>query len=52
MVSIGNKTECALLELAYKMNFNYKTHRKQEHVVKVYPFSSKVKSMATIGKIN
>jgi len=48
----GNKTECALLELAYKLGFNYKTHRNKEEIVRIYPFSSKVKSMTTIGKID
>jgi len=47
---IGSKTECALLELAYKLGFDYRKIRTEEYckVVKVYPFSSETKRMAVI----
>jgi P-type Ca2+ transporter type 2B len=37
---IGNKTECALLELADKLGHDFKTLRNKENVLKVFPFSS------------
>lgn len=52
VLQTGNKTECALLEMAYKMGFNYKQHRNKEDIIKIFPFSSMVKSMTTIGKID
>ena len=45
---IGNKTECALLEMAYKMGYDYKKFRNKEHQKKVFPFSSEKKKMCTI----
>lgn len=47
---IGNKTECALLEMALRLGFNYKEYRNKENIVKVFPFSSKIKSMSTVSK--
>lgn len=49
---IGNKTECALLELSYKMGYSYKEHRKADDLVKVFPFSSSKKNMKTIAKVD
>ena len=37
---IGNKTECALLEMAYNLGFDYKKCRKEGNIIKIYPFSS------------
>lgn len=37
---IGNKTECALLEMAYNLGYNYKQLRNKENIVKVFPFAS------------
>jgi P-type Ca2+ transporter type 2B len=37
---IGNKTECALLEMAYKMGFDYKKARNRDKIKKIFPFSS------------
>lgn len=37
---IGNKTECALLEMSYKMGFDYKRWRSRDRIVKSFPFSS------------
>lgn len=51
-VQIGNKTECALLELAYKLGFNYREHRNKDNIIKVFPFSSAIKSMSTIASFN
>lgn len=38
--------------MAYKLGYNYRTHRNKDDIIKIYPFSSKVKSMTTIGKID
>lgn len=40
------------MELAFKLGYDYKTHRNKDDIVKIYPFSSAVKSMSTIGKID
>ena len=47
---IGSKTECALLELAYKFGFDYRKIRTEEYckIEKCYPFSSEKKRMAVI----
>jgi Ca2+ transporting ATPase len=37
---IGNKTECALLEMAYHLGYNFKEIRKSEEVIATIPFSS------------
>ena len=49
---IGNKTDCALLELAHKLGYNYRDVRKNfaSNTVKVVPFSSETKSMSTVVK--
>lgn len=52
ILQIGNKTECALLELAYRLGYNYRTNRNKEDIIRIYPFSSAVKSMTTIAKID
>ena len=49
---IGNKTECALLELAYKLGYPYREFRNKDKMLKVFPFSSKIKSMSTIADID
>ena len=49
---IGNKTECALLELANKLGYFYKEHRSKEEIIKIFPFSSAIKSMTTVSRIN
>ncbi|KAL4507213.1 hypothetical protein ABPG72_002006 [Tetrahymena utriculariae] len=46
----GNKTECALLELAYNFQVNYRDFRPSDNIVKVIPFSSARKRMTTICK--
>lgn len=47
---LGNKTECALLEMAYRMGYDYKKYRSRDHIVKIFPFSSEKKKMCTIYK--
>lgn len=37
---IGNKTECALLEMAFKMGYDYKKIRNKDKIKKIFPFSS------------
>jgi Ca2+ transporting ATPase len=45
---IGNKTECALLEMSYKMGYDYKKWRNKDNQKKIFPFSSAKKKMATV----
>lgn len=50
----GNKTECALLQIALHLNQSYKDIRKkypEESFIKVYTFNSVRKSMATVVRI-
>jgi len=44
---IGNKTECALLEVAYRMGYDYEKFRNRDRIKKTFPFSSERKKMAT-----
>lgn len=37
---IGNKTECALLEMAYKFGYNYIEIRESTKAINTIPFSS------------
>lgn len=37
---IGNKTECALLEMAFKFGYDYKKWRNRDKIKKIFPFSS------------
>lgn len=45
---IGNKTECALLEVAYRMGYDYEKFRNRDRIKKIFPFSSAKKKMATV----
>lgn len=45
---IGNKTECALLEVAYRMGYDYEKFRNRDRIRKILPFSSEKKKMATV----
>lgn len=47
---IGNKTECALLEMAYKFNYDFTRIRDKEKdkIIKTFPFSSEKKKMTTV----
>lgn len=47
---IGNKTECALIEMAYRMGYDYKKYRSRDHIQKIFPFSSQKKKMCTVYK--
>lgn len=44
----GNKTECALLEMAYRMGYDYEKFRNRDKIKKIFPFSSEKKKMATV----
>ncbi len=44
----GNKTECALLELAYKLGYDYRKFRGKDKILATFPFSSLTKSMSVI----
>ena len=44
----GNKTECALLEVAYRVGFDYEKFRNRDRIKKIFPFSSEKKKMATV----
>ena len=46
----GNKTECALLELALNMGFDYKKYRIKDDVKFSIPFNSARKKMTTVYK--
>lgn len=45
---IGNKTECATLELAYRLGYDYKKVRNKDKIIVSYPFASARKKMTTI----
>jgi Ca2+ transporting ATPase len=47
---IGNKTDCALLEVAHILGHDYRNIRKEneENIVKVVPFSSETKTMSSV----
>lgn len=45
---IGNKTECALLELAYKFGYNFIDIRQSTKAINTVPFSSDRKRMSVI----
>ena len=49
---LGNKTECALLDLAMSWDCKYTDYRLAENIQDVLPFSSKNKRMSTIFKTN
>ncbi len=44
----GNKTECALLETAFRMGYDYEKFRNRDKIKKIFPFSSERKKMATV----
>jgi Ca2+ transporting ATPase len=44
----GNKTECALLEVAYRMDYDYLQFRNRDRIKKTFPFSSEKKKMAAV----
>lgn len=49
---LGSTTECALLIFSQQLGGDFNAVRHQAHVVKVYPFSSKRKSMTTVLALN
>lgn len=48
---VGSKTECALLGFSRALGTNYEEIRHNSNVARVYPFSSKRKTMTTIIKV-
>ncbi len=47
-VRVGNRTECALLELCAKLGVEVGTLQQAHQIVQVYPFSSDRKRMTSI----
>lgn len=45
---IGNKTECAILEMIYKLGTDYRKSRDKSKITKNFPFSSARKKMTTL----
>lgn len=45
---VGNKTECALLEMAFRMGYDFKKFRNKDNQQRIFPFSSEKKKMATV----
>ena len=45
---VGNKTECALLEMAFEMGYDYKELRQKDKQKKTFPFSPEKKKMCTV----
>ena len=48
LVKVGNRTECALLQLALGLGANYEDIREQADQLRVLPFSSDRKRMSVI----
>ncbi|CAD8175993.1 unnamed protein product [Paramecium pentaurelia] len=46
-IQIGNKTECALIELADNFGYKYSNFRQNDKILRQIPFSSKRKKMVT-----
>ncbi|KJE89783.1 calcium-translocating P-type ATPase [Capsaspora owczarzaki ATCC 30864] len=49
---IGSKTECALLQFSSKLGSDFVGVRKSSNVARVYPFSSRLKSMSTVVAVD
>ena len=45
---LGNKTECAILEMIYVLGTDYKKSRDKNKIIKAFPFSSMRKKMTTL----
>lgn len=48
---VGNKTECALLELIYSLGSDFRELRKSEEIINTVPFSSERKRMSTVCRL-
>lgn len=48
MMQIGNKTECALIELCDDYGYNFESYRPTDRIFRVVPFNSKRKKMFCI----
>lgn len=51
LVKIGNRTECAILEMAHGLGGDMSPSAQQDHVLKAFPFSSERKRMSTLVAI-
>ncbi|KAK9802895.1 hypothetical protein WJX73_002795 [Symbiochloris irregularis] len=51
LVKIGNRTECAILEMAHGLGGDMSLLTQQDHVLKTFPFSSERKRMSTLVAI-
>lgn len=49
---IGNKTECALLEMIYNLGYNFEEIRKETKAINTVPFSSARKRMSVIYQVS
>ena len=49
---IGSTTECAMIEFARKLGYDYQVQRSASRSALIYPFSSSVKSMTTVIEMN
>lgn len=49
---VGNKTECALLEIADRFGYSYENYRPSDKILKILPFNSARKKMTTIYQID
>lgn len=47
---VGNKTESALLEMSYRMGYNYERFRMNSKIKRIYTSSAPKKKMATVYK--
>ena len=47
-MKVGNRTECALLELAMRLGADFKEIERSNHKLQTVPFSSERKCMTTV----
>ncbi|CAD8100171.1 unnamed protein product [Paramecium sonneborni] len=47
-IQIGNKTECALIELADVFGYKYSNYRQNDKILRQIPFSSRRKKMSSV----
>ena len=48
LLKVGNRTECALLELALRLGAGFEEIERSHHKLRTIPFSSERKCMTTI----
>ena len=49
---LGNKTECAMLDMISRMQMQYQRIRQSKNIIKVFPFSSARKRMSVVYEDN